>query len=98
MVSYLAVDRVSKVLLGHPNQAASDEDGHGDSVVQLEHHIVDGQVVSLEDPLCWTKQVQGHFHLGQLKAACHVFFKIFILTLHFYLKPRSDQNYYHDDV
>ena len=52
MVSYLAVDRVSKVLLGHPNQAASDEDGHGDSVVQLEHHIVNGQVVSLEDPLC----------------------------------------------
>ena len=51
MVSYLAVDWVSKVLLGHPDQAAANEDGHGDPVVQLEDHIVDGQVVGLEDSL-----------------------------------------------
>ena len=57
MVSYLAVDGVSKVLLGHPDQAAPNQDGHGHPVVQLEHHIVDRQVVGLEDSLRWTQQV-----------------------------------------
>ena len=67
MVSYLAVDGVSKVLLGHPDQAAADEDGHGDPVVQLEDHIVDGQVVGLEDSLGRPQQVESHFvTLGHL--------------------------------
>ena len=44
---YLAVDRISKVLLGHPDNAGPYEDGHCYSVVQLEHHIVNDQVVSI---------------------------------------------------
>ena len=67
MDSYLAVDGVSKVLLGHPDQAAAYEDGHGDPVVQLEDHIVDGQVVGLEDSLGRPQQVESHFvTLGHL--------------------------------
>ena len=71
MVSYLAVDGVSKVLLGHPDQAAANEDGHGDPVVQLEDHIVDGQVVGLEDSLGRPEQVEGHCHLRSPPPACH---------------------------
>ena len=71
MVSYLAVDWVSKVLLGHPDQAAANEDGHGDPVVQLEDHIVDGQVVGLEDSLGRPQQVEGHCHLRSPTLACH---------------------------
>ena len=56
----LAVDGVAEVLLGHPNQAAADQDCHGDSVVQLEDHIVDGELVGLEDPLGGAQQVQRH--------------------------------------
>ena len=56
----LAVDGVAEVLLGHPDQAAADQDGHGDPVVQLEDHIVDGELVGLEDPLGRAQQVQRH--------------------------------------
>ena len=56
----LAVDGVAEVLLGHPNQAAADQDCHGDPVVQLEDHIVDGELVGLEDPLGGAQQVQRH--------------------------------------
>ena len=43
---YLPIDRIPKILLGDPDKAGPDEDGHRHSVVQLEHHIVNGQVVS----------------------------------------------------
>ena len=63
----LAVDGVAEVLLGHPNQAAADQDCHGDPVVQLEDHIVDGELVSLEDPFGGAQQVQRH----PLRSHCH---------------------------
>ena len=56
----LAVDGVAEVLLGHPDQAAADQDCHGDPVVQLEDHIVDGELVGLEDALGGAQQVQRH--------------------------------------
>ena len=56
----LAVDGVAEVLLGHPDQAAADQDCHGDPVVQLEDHIVDGELVGLEDALGRAQQVQRH--------------------------------------
>ena len=56
----LAVDGVAEVLLGHPDQAAADQDCHSDPVVQLEDHIVDGELVGLEDPLGGAQQVQRH--------------------------------------
>ena len=77
----LAVDGVAEVLLGHPDQAAADQDCHGDPVVQLEDHIVDGQVVGLEDSLGRPQQVQGHCHLRPLRLLCHLFIKIVIISI-----------------
>ena len=69
-----AVNGVAEVLLGHPNQAAADQDCHGDPVVQLEDHIVDGELVSLEDPFGGAQQVQRHIlldHTLSLQPHCH---------------------------
>ena len=48
---YLTIDRITKVLLGHPDEAGPYENGHSDPVVQLEHHIVDSQIISFQDGL-----------------------------------------------
>lgn len=47
----LAVDGVTKVLFGNSDQAGTNENGHGHSVVEFEHNIVDGDVIYLEDGL-----------------------------------------------
>ena len=54
---YLTIYRIPKVLLGHPDEAGPNEDGHGDPVVQLEHHIVNSQVISFQDGLSRSQQV-----------------------------------------
>ena len=56
----LAVDGVAEVLLGYAHQAGAHEDGDGDSVVELEHDVVDGEVVNLQECLETLDQVQCH--------------------------------------
>ena len=56
----MTIDGVSKILLGNPDQTRPDEDCRGDPVVELEHDVVDGQVIDLDDGLGGAEDVQGH--------------------------------------
>ena len=51
MIAHLAVDRIPKVMVGDPNETGPYQDGHSHPVVQLEHNIVNGQIVSFQDYL-----------------------------------------------